>query len=171
MVLNKILIANRGEIACRIIRTANRLGIKCVAVYSDADKNSLHVKLADEAIYIGESQAQKSYLVKGKIIDVAKRTNCQAIHPGYGFLSENFEFSEMCAHNGIIFIGAPWKAIRDMGIKSTSKAIMNAANVPIIHGYHETDQSEERLIREANKIGYPVMIKVLFAQNQGGNNN
>lgn len=161
MTLSKILIANRGEIACRVIRTANRLGIKCVAVFSDADSNSLHVKLADEAIYIGKSQAQQSYLVKDKIIDVAKKTQCHAIHPGYGFLSESYEFSEMCTKNGLIFIGAPWKAIRDMGIKSTSKYIMSAANVPIIEGYHDTDQSEERLVKEAERIGYPVMIKAV----------
>ena len=112
MTISKILIANRGEIACRIIRTANRLGIKCVSVFSDADSNSLHVKKADEAIYIGKSQAQQSYLVKEKIIDAAKATNCQAIHPGYGFLSESYEFSELCTKNDLIFIGAPWKAIR-----------------------------------------------------------
>jgi len=161
MTLSKILIANRGEIACRIIKTANRLGVKCVSVFSDSDRNSLHVKLADEAIYIGKSQAQQSYLVKEKIIDAAKNTQCQAVHPGYGFLSESYEFSEMCKTNDLAFIGAPWKAIRDMGIKSTSKHIMSAANVPIISGYHDVDQSKEKLMSEAKKIGFPVMIKAV----------
>lgn len=161
MTLSKILIANRGEIACRIIRTANRLGVKCVSLFSDADRNSLHVKLADEAIYIGKSQAQESYLVKEKIINAALTTRCQAIHPGYGFLSESYEFSELCKDNKLSFIGAPWKAIRDMGIKSTSKHIMSDANVPIIEGYHGVDQSDECLLKEARKIGFPVMIKAV----------
>lgn len=121
MTISRILIANRGEIACRIIRTANRLGIKCVAVFSDADSDSLHVKKADEAIYIGKPQAQQSYLVKEKIIEAAKSTNCQAIHPGYGFLSESYEFSELCAKNDLTFIGAPWKAIRLVGMKISFK--------------------------------------------------
>jgi len=130
-------------------------------VFSDADSESLHVKLSDEAVHIGPPAAQQSYLVKEKLIEAAKRTNCQAIHPGYGFLSESFEFSEMCAQNGIIFIGAPWKAIRDMGIKSTSKHIMSAAKVPIIEGYHGEDQSDARLVREAERVGYPIMIKAV----------
>ncbi|RNA43734.1 methylcrotonoyl- carboxylase subunit mitochondrial [Brachionus plicatilis] len=161
MTLSKILIANRGEIACRIIRTANRLGIKCVSVFSDADRDSLHVKMADEAIYIGKPPAQQSYLIKEKIIESAKKTSCQAIHPGYGFLSESYEFSQLCSKNDLVFIGPPWKAIRDMGIKSTSKHIMSAARVPIIEGYHGEDQNEERLLQEAEKIGYPVMIKAV----------
>lgn len=161
MTLSKILIANRGEIACRIIKTANRLGVKCVSVFSDSDRNSLHVKLADEAIYIGKSQAQQSYLVKEKIINAAKETQCQAIHPGYGFLSESYEFSELCKNNDLKFIGAPWKAIRDMGIKSTSKHIMSEANVPIIEGYHGVEQGEDHLFSEAKKIGFPVMIKAV----------
>ncbi|KAL3857811.1 hypothetical protein ACJMK2_012446 [Sinanodonta woodiana] len=159
--LQKILVANRGEIACRVIRTAKRLGIKAVAVYSDADKNSMHVSMADEAYHIGPPAAGQSYLCKEKIISVAKQSGAQAIHPGYGFLSENMEFAELCAKEGVIFIGPPASAIRDMGIKSTSKAIMSAAGVPIIEGYHGEDQSDGRLKKEAAKIGYPVMIKAV----------
>ncbi|KAK3595753.1 hypothetical protein CHS0354_025382 [Potamilus streckersoni] len=159
--LEKILVANRGEIACRVIRTARRLGIKAVAVYSDADKNSLHVSMADEAYHIGPPAAGQSYLSKEKIINVAKQSGAQAIHPGYGFLSENMEFAELCAKEGVIFIGPPASAIRDMGIKSTSKAIMSAAGVPIIEGYHGEDQSYGRLKKEAARIGYPVMIKAV----------
>lgn len=130
----QVLIANRGEIACRISRTAKKLGVKTVAVYSDADKNSMHVELADEAYYIGPAPSSQSYLRQDKIIAVAKSSHCQAIHPGYGFLSENTEFAELCQKQNIIFIGPPAKAIRDMGIKSTSKAIMAEAKVPIIEG-------------------------------------
>lgn len=159
--ISKLLIANRGEIACRIMRTANRLGIQTVAVFSDADEQSLHVKMAGEAYNVGPPASQQSYLRGEKIIDVAKRAGCQAIHPGYGFLSENVEFAEMCQKAGVIFIGPPASAIRDMGIKSTSKHIMSAAGVPIINGYHGEDQSDARLIHEAKEIGFPLMIKAV----------
>lgn len=159
--LGRILIANRGEIACRIVRTAKKLGVETVAVYSDADRDSMHVKLADEAYNIGPAASTLSYLRQDAIIEVAKRSKSQAIHPGYGFLSENTEFAELCQKEGIIFIGPPASAIRDMGIKSTSKAIMAAAGVPIIQGYHGEDQSDERLIAEAKKIGFPLMIKAV----------
>ncbi|GAB6018588.1 Methylcrotonoyl-CoA carboxylase subunit alpha, mitochondrial, variant 2 [Chamberlinius hualienensis] len=159
--IDKILIANRGEIACRVIRTAKKLGIETVAVFSEADRNSLHVKLADEAYLIGPASSQESYLVKEKIINVAKQSGAKAIHPGYGFLSENTEFAGLCQQSGVIFIGPPASAIRDMGIKSTSKEIMSAAGVPIIEGYFGDDQSLTRLKSEAKKIGYPVMIKAV----------
>ncbi|KAH3857632.1 hypothetical protein DPMN_100243, partial [Dreissena polymorpha] len=159
--IQKILIANRGEIACRVIKTARSLGIKTVSVFSDADKNALHVAMADEAYNIGPAAANQSYLCQDKIMTIAKQSGAQAIHPGYGFLSENVEFAEMCAREGIIFIGPPSSAIRDMGIKSTSKYIMSAAGVPVIEGYHGEDQSDARLKKEAAAIGYPVMIKAV----------
>lgn len=132
-----------------------------MAVYSDADVKSLHVNQADEAYRIGEAPSQKSYLRSSKIIEVAKQANCQAIHPGYGFLSESVEFADLCQREGVIFMGPPASAIRDMGIKSTSKAIMAAAGVPIINGYHGDDQSNEKLRTEAAKIGFPLMIKAV----------
>lgn len=159
--INKVLIANRGEIACRVMRTAKKMGIKTVAVYSDADRNAMHVEMADESYHIGPPLSQQSYLRQDRILDVIKKSGAQAVHPGYGFLSENVEFAELCAKEDIIFIGPPSQAIKDMGIKSTSKYIMSAANVPIIEGYHGEDQSEERLKTEANKIGFPVMIKAV----------
>lgn len=159
--INKLLIANRGEIACRVVNTAKRIGVQTVAVYSDADARSLHVQVADEAYHIGPAASQKSYLRGDKIIEVAKKSGCQAIHPGYGFLSESVEFAELCQKEGIIFMGPPSSAIRDMGIKSTSKHIMSAAGVPIINGYHGEDQSDEKLIAEAKKIGFPLMIKAV----------
>lgn len=159
--INKILIANRGEIACRVIRTARRLGVRTVAVYSDPDEHSLHASLADEAYRVGEAASAFSYLRGQHIIDIAKNAACQAIHPGYGFLSESVEFAELCQRENIVFMGPPSTAIRDMGIKSTSKAIMDAAGVPIINGYHGEDQSDERLQAEAAKIGFPLMIKAV----------
>jgi len=157
--ISKILIANRGEIACRIIRTARKLGIECVAVYSDADQNAQHVQMADEAWYIGPSPAKQSYLCSDKIIDIAKRCKANAIHPGYGFLSENAAFADACEQNNIVFIGPPSDAIRAMGSKSEAKHIMSAANVPLVHGYHGDNQDEGLLQQEANKIGYPLLIK------------
>jgi len=157
--INKILIANRGEIACRIIRTAQRMGIECVAVYSDADRNAQHVQLADEAWYIGNSPAQESYLKADKILQIAKKSHANAVHPGYGFLSENADFAEACSVNNITFIGPPAKSIRAMGSKSEAKNIMSKANVPLVHGYHGDDQSESLLHSEADKIGYPLLIK------------
>ncbi|MFC6166518.1 acetyl-CoA carboxylase biotin carboxylase subunit [Acinetobacter terrestris] len=155
----KILIANRGEIACRVIRSAKKLGIATVAVYSDADAQSQHVKLADEAIYIGESPAAQSYLQIDRIIQAAVDTGAQAIHPGYGFLSENDQFAEACQANNITFIGPPVAAILAMGLKATSKALMEKAGVPLTPGYHGSNQDAEFLKQQADGIGYPVLIK------------
>ncbi|MFZ2948445.1 MAG: biotin carboxylase N-terminal domain-containing protein, partial [Desulfuromonadaceae bacterium] len=154
-----ILIANRGEIACRVIRTAQRLGIRTVAVYSDADADALHVALADEAHHIGPSAARESYLATDRILDVAKRSGARAIHPGYGFLSENAAFAEACAGTGIVFIGPPVGAIRAMGSKSAAKEIMGAAGVPLVPGYHGDQQGGDFLLGEADRIGYPLLIK------------
>ncbi|MBX9944028.1 MAG: acetyl/propionyl/methylcrotonyl-CoA carboxylase subunit alpha [Reyranella sp.] len=156
---SKILIANRGEIACRVIKTARRLGIKTVAVYSDADRGARHVAMADEAVHIGPPAARESYLVAEKIIAAAKRTCAQAIHPGYGFLSENAGFAEACEAAGIVFIGPPPASIRAMGSKSEAKKIMEKARVPLVPGYHGDDQSPDLLAKEAAKIGFPVLIK------------
>ncbi len=156
---NKILIANRGEIACRVIKTARRMGIRTVAVYSEADTNARHVRLADEAVLLGPAAARESYLVADKIIDACKRTGAQAVHPGYGFLSENEEFAEALAANGITFIGPPASAIRAMGSKSEAKKLMGTAKVPLTPGYHGDDQTPELLHKEADAIGYPVLIK------------
>ncbi len=155
----KILIANRGEIACRVIKTARRMGIRTVAVYSEADANARHVRLADEAVLLGPAAARESYLVADKIIDACKRTGAQAVHPGYGFLSENADFADALAANGIAFIGPPASAIRAMGSKSEAKKLMGAANVPLTPGYHGDDQTPELLHKEADAIGYPVLIK------------
>jgi 3-methylcrotonyl-CoA carboxylase alpha subunit len=157
--LSKILIANRGEIACRIIHSAKTLGIKTIAVYSSADINAKHVKLADEAFYIGEAPAKESYLQAQRIIDIALQTGAQAIHPGYGFLSENAEFSQLCDDNNLIFIGPPAQAINAMGLKSEAKIRMEAANVPLVPGYHGDDQSIERLTQACIDIGFPVLLK------------
>jgi len=159
--LSKVLIANRGEIACRVIRTARKMGIRSVAVFSEADARSVHVNMADEAYAIGPAASQLSYLDFTKILNVAKLSGAQAVHPGYGFLSENTEFAEACASNGVIFIGPPSSAIRDMGIKSTSKAIMTKAGVPCIQGYHGEAQDDVTLLAEAERIGFPVMIKAV----------
>ena len=156
---SKILIANRGEIACRVIKTARRLGIKTVAVYSDADRNARHVAMADEAVHIGPPAARESYLVAERIIDAARRTGAQAVHPGYGFLSENAGFAEACEKAGIVFIGPPPASIRAMGSKSEAKKIMEKAKVPLVPGYHGDDQSPALLAREAARIGFPVLIK------------
>ncbi|XP_071929844.1 methylcrotonoyl-CoA carboxylase subunit alpha, mitochondrial-like [Coffea arabica] len=157
--IEKILIANRGEIACRIMRTAKRLGIQTVAVYSDADKHSLHVKSADEAVRIGPPPPRLSYLKASAIIEAANKTGAQAIHPGYGFLSESAAFAQLCEDKGLIFIGPSASAIRDMGDKSASKRIMGAAGVPLVPGYHGQEQDIELMKLEAEKIGYPVLIK------------
>jgi len=156
---NKILIANRGEIACRVIKTARRMGIRTVAVYSEADANARHVRLADEAVLLGPAAARESYLVADKIVDACKRTGAQAVHPGYGFLSENADFADALAANGIAFIGPPASAIRAMGSKSEAKKLMGAANVPLTPGYHGDDQTPALLHQEADAIGYPVLIK------------
>ncbi len=155
----KILIANRGEIACRVIKTARRMGIRTVAVYSEADEGARHVRLADEAVCIGAPPPRESYLVVDKIIAAALATGAQAIHPGYGFLSENEEFAEACAKNGLVFIGPPVTAIRAMGSKSEAKKLMEKAGVPLTPGYHGDKQEPDFLNQEADKIGYPVLIK------------
>ncbi len=155
----KILIANRGEIACRVARTARRMGIRTVAVYSDADADALHVQSCDEAFRIGPAAPRESYLNTKAILDVAARSSAQAIHPGYGFLSENEAFAEDCAQAGVVFIGPPPRAIAAMGSKSAAKIIMGDARVPLVPGYHGDDQDPALLAREAVKIGFPVLIK------------
>lgn len=157
--ITKVLIANRGEIACRIIKTLRKMGIASVAVYSDADSNARHVLLADEACHVGPAPAIESYLNIANIIAAAKATGANAIHPGYGFLSENPLFAEACTANDIIFIGPPASAIRAMGSKSAAKNIMASSGVPLIPGYHGDDQSDDHLFAEAGKIGFPVIIK------------
>ncbi|MDH4395367.1 MAG: acetyl/propionyl/methylcrotonyl-CoA carboxylase subunit alpha [Limnobacter sp.] len=155
----KILIANRGEIACRVIKTARRMGIQTVAVYSDADAKARHVRLADEAVHIGPSAVRESYLVIEKIIAAAKATGAEAIHPGYGFLSENEDFCHACDEAGIVFIGPPVFAIHAMGSKSEAKKLMGEAGVPLTPGYHGDNQDPEYLHGQADAIQYPVLIK------------
>jgi 3-methylcrotonyl-CoA carboxylase alpha subunit len=159
IMFSKILIANRGEIACRIISTAKRLGIQTVAVYSDADANARHVKMADQAFRLGPAPARESYLRGDLIIQIAQDCGAQAIHPGYGFLSENESFANACQAKSIVFIGPPASAIAAMGSKSAAKTLMQKAQVPLVPGYHGEDQSETLLASEAAKIGYPVLIK------------
>jgi 3-methylcrotonyl-CoA carboxylase alpha subunit len=156
---NKILIANRGEIACRVAATCKRLGIVSVAVYSDADANAKHVAACDEAVHIGGSTAAESYLRIERIIEAAKKTGAQAVHPGYGFLSENEDFAHACEAAGIVFIGPPVSAIAAMGSKAAAKALMHAAAVPLVPGYHGDDQDAALLQGEADFIGYPVLLK------------
>ncbi|MES2999298.1 MAG: acetyl/propionyl/methylcrotonyl-CoA carboxylase subunit alpha [Pseudomonadota bacterium] len=155
----KILIANRGEIACRVASTARRLGVRTVAVYSDADANAKHVGACDESVHIGGSAPKESYLRWERIIEAAKASGAQAIHPGYGFLSENEEFARACADSGLVFIGPPPSAILAMGLKAESKQLMEKAGVPLVPGYHAADQDEALLKKEASRIGYPVLIK------------
>jgi 3-methylcrotonyl-CoA carboxylase alpha subunit len=155
----KLLIANRGEIACRVMRTARRLGIRTVAVYSEADADAQHVKLADEAYLIGPAPARDSYLKADAIIGSARRSGAQAIHPGYGFLSENAAFAEACEKAGLVFVGPPAAAIRAMGDKSAAKALMEKSGVPVVPGYHGADQSVAVFAEAARKIGYPVLVK------------
>ena len=157
----KLLIANRGEIACRIIRTARAMGIATVAVYSDADSKALHVRQADEAVHIGPSPAAESYLIGERIIAAAKETGAEAIHPGYGFLSENADFAQAVIDAGLIWVGPKPDSIRAMGLKDAAKERMIAAGVPVTPGYLGADQSVERLTAEADKIGYPVLIKAV----------
>ncbi len=157
----KILVANRGEIACRVIRTARRMGVATVAVYSDADSDALHVSMADEAVHIGAAPPRESYLRGDKIIDACKLTGAEAVHPGYGFLSESAEFAALCKENDIVFIGPPASAIDAMGSKSAAKSIMGKAGVPLVPGYHEADQSSSRLARAADEISYPVLLKAV----------
>ncbi len=158
---NKILIANRGEIACRIIDTAHRMGIQCVAVYSEADRNARHVALADEAFLLGPAPSKDSYLKAELILQIAQRAGAQAIHPGYGFLSENAGFARACEVNGIEFIGPPASAIDAMGSKSAAKRIMEEAGVPLVPGYHGDDQDRALIRSEAERCGYPVLLKAV----------
>jgi 3-methylcrotonyl-CoA carboxylase alpha subunit len=155
----KVLIANRGEIACRVVKTARRLGVRTVAVYSEADAEARHVRLADEAVLIGPASARESYLSVERVLDAAHRTSTQAIHPGYGFLSENEELAEACAGAGIVFIGPPVTAIRAMGSKSEAKRLMERAGVPLVPGYHGDIQEPSFLQAQAQHLGYPVLIK------------
>jgi len=154
-----ILIANRGEIACRVIRAARRMGIRSVAVFSDADCDALHVAMADEAYPIGPAPARESYLRGDRILDAAQRSGAQAIHPGYGFLSENADFAEACAQAGVVFIGPPPQAIRAMGSKAAAKTLMEHAGVPLVPGYHGAAQDFGTLSAAGQHIGYPVLIK------------
>ncbi|SEK33169.1 3-methylcrotonyl-CoA carboxylase alpha subunit [Sphingomonas palmae] len=159
--IQSLLIANRGEIACRIIRTARALGIRTVAVYSDADADALHVRMADEAVHIGPSPARESYLVGDRIIDAAHESGAEAIHPGYGFLSENADFAQSVLDAGLVWVGPNPHSIRAMGLKDAAKERMIAAGVPVTPGYLGADQSPERLRAEADAIGYPVLIKAV----------
>src|SRR5476651_387838 len=156
-----VLIANRGEIACRIARTARRLKMRVVAVYSEADKDALHVRLADEAYLIGPAPARESYLVIDRLIEVARKASAQCVHPGYGFLSENADFAEACARVGIAFVGPPSRAIRAMGRKDLAKALMEKAGVPVVLGYHGERQESAFLKAQGDEIGYPVLIKAV----------
>jgi len=155
----KILIANRGEIACRVAATARRMAIRTVAVYSDADAHANHVRACDESVHLGGSAPKDSYLRWEKILEAAKATGAEAIHPGYGFLSENEDFARACAEAGLVFIGPPPSAIKAMGLKAESKRLMEKAGVPLVPGYHGSEQGAELLQREADRIGYPVLIK------------
>ncbi|MGB3177345.1 MAG: acetyl/propionyl/methylcrotonyl-CoA carboxylase subunit alpha [Albidovulum sp.] len=155
----KILIANRGEIACRVIKTANKMGIKTVAVYSDADRNALHVKMADEAVHIGPPPANQSYIVIDKIMDAIRQTGAEAVHPGYGFLSENMKFAEALEKEGVVFIGPPSPAIEAMGDKITSKKLAQEAGVSTVPGYMGLIKDAEDAVKISNQVGYPVMIK------------
>ena len=157
----KLLIANRGEIACRVIKTARMMGIHTIAVYSDADRNARHVEMAAEAVHIGGSAPSDSYLNMEKVLAAAKLTGAEAVHPGYGFLSENADFSQLCERNNICFIGPPAQAIRIMGSKSAAKQAMEAAGVPILPGLHATNPSAEELLESAQAMGFPVLLKAV----------
>ncbi|KAL4442833.1 hypothetical protein ABPG74_010722 [Tetrahymena malaccensis] len=160
--INKLLIANRGEIACRVIRTAKKMGIKTVAIYSDIDRDSKFVSMADQAYRVGPAPSLQSYLNSQKIIEIAHDSNCSAIHPGFGFLSENADFADECTTNKIIFVGPPTDAIRKMGSKSESKIIMTNAKVPVVPGYHGENQDKDFLFEQARTIGFPVLIKAVL---------
>src|SRR4029078_13258247 len=156
-----VLIANRGETAVRIARTAKRLGMRIIAVYSEADAGALHVRAADEAYLIGPPPARESYLVIDRIMEAASLAHADCIHPGYGFLSENAQFAESCAAAGIVFVGPPPSAIRAMGLKDQAKALMEKARVPVVPGYHGERQDAKFLKEKAYEIGYPVLIKAV----------
>jgi len=159
--ISSLLIANRGEIACRVIATARAMGLKTIAVYSEADAQALHVKAADEAHYLGPSPASESYLRQDLIIDIARKSGADAIHPGYGFLSENAAFARACNEADIVFVGPPADAITAMGLKDRAKALMEEAGVPVVPGYHGDNQDTDYLARKAEEIGYPVLIKAV----------
>jgi 3-methylcrotonyl-CoA carboxylase alpha subunit len=154
-----LLIANRGEIACRVIRTARRMGLRTVAVYSEADRGAMHVEMADEAVLLGPARARDSYLNVERLLEAARRTGTEAIHPGYGFLSENAEFAQACAAAGIVFVGPTANMMTAMGSKSGSKALMERAGVPLVPGYHGEAQDEATLAKAADRIGFPVLVK------------
>jgi 3-methylcrotonyl-CoA carboxylase alpha subunit len=158
---SSVLIANRGEIACRVARTASRLGLRTIAVYSEADAGALHARLCDEAYPIGQAPAPDSYLRIDRLLDVALRSRADCVHPGYGFLAENAEFAEACAQGGIVFVGPPPAAIRAMGMKDRAKALMEKAGVPVVPGYHGERQEPSFLRQKAYEIGYPVLIKAV----------
>src|ERR1700690_672210 len=157
--IKRLLVSNRGEIVCRIVRTARRLGVTTIAVYSDADRGAQHVRVADEAYHLGPAPAAQSYLDLDRIIALAKRVGADAVHPGYGFLSENAQFAQACHDAGLIFVGPPAAAIKAMGSKSASKAAMAAVGVPVAPGYHGEDQTPQRLAAEAARVGFPLIIK------------
>ncbi|MDB5558969.1 MAG: carbamoyl-phosphate synthase subunit, partial [Enterovirga sp.] len=159
--ISSVLVANRGEIACRIIRTAKRLGLRTIAVHSEADRDALFVAMADEAHAIGPAAPRDSYLRVDRIIEAAQRSGADAIHPGYGFLSERAEFAEACAAAGIVFVGPPASAIKAMGLKDAAKALVAQAGVPIVPGYHGARQEPDFLRQKAYEIGYPVLIKAV----------
>jgi len=159
MPINKLLVANRGEIAARVIRSAQSLGLPCVAVFSEADAAAPHVALADEAVCVGPPPSAESYLRIGAILEAAKRTGADAIHPGYGFLSENADFARACAEAGVTFVGPPADAIELMGNKAAAKRAMLKAKVPCVPGYEGDDQNDEAFIAQADAIGFPVMVK------------
>ncbi|MGY6706995.1 MAG: ATP-binding protein [Rhizobiaceae bacterium] len=159
--IRRLLIANRGEIACRIVRTARRMGIETVTVYSDADREAMHVAIADHALRIGPAPAAQSYLNIAALLDAARASGADAVHPGYGFLSENADFAEACQGAGLVFVGPSAQAIRQMGDKAGARRLMAAAGVPVVPGYDQEDQSDERLRAEAEKIGFPVLIKAV----------
>jgi 3-methylcrotonyl-CoA carboxylase alpha subunit len=161
MKIRRLLIANRGEIACRVIRTCRRLGIRAIAVHSEADRGALHVRLADEAHCIGPAPARDSYLSSAAVLDAARKSLADAIHPGYGFLSENADFAEACVKAGILFVGPPASAMRAMGLKHEAKAIVSAAGVPVVPGYMGDDQSPARLSAEAAIVGFPLLVKAV----------
>ncbi len=159
--IRTLLIANRGEIAVRVARTARRMGIATIAVFSDADANAMHIAAANRAVRIGPVPARESYLSMPRIIEAARRTGADAIHPGYGFLSENPEFAEACEAAGIVFVGPPASAMRAMGSKSAAKALMRDAGVPVLPGYEGENQDSALLADHAARIGFPVVIKAV----------
>jgi 3-methylcrotonyl-CoA carboxylase alpha subunit len=157
--LQSVLIANRGEIACRIIRSARRMGLRTVAVYSEADRGALHVRLADEVVEIGPAEPRRSYLDIERILEAARSATAQAIHPGYGFLSENAGFARACEAAGIVFVGPPASAIERMGSKSEARLLMAAAGVPVLPGYDGDDQGDDVLEAQARQLGFPLLVK------------